>query len=77
MDISFVLQVVPNADPNFLRVTRAIAVPNNLLEQMRAILPALHALFLEKRDAFQRGAWKEFARVLERETQLLEQSIEN
>jgi len=69
--------VVPNADPDFLRVmSRLPDPPPHAYEFVIAALPKLHALFLEKRDAVAKNDIPAFEKIIEEEVELL-RSIHN
>jgi|GEM_PF-5529101 hypothetical protein len=73
MDSRFVLQHVPNADPMFLKIVAVIAVSGTAAAKISEVLPVLHQLFLQKREAFHRGDWRMFHSAIDREAELIAQ----
>lgn len=67
-----VIQIVPDADPEFVRTLEHLPdPPPGIYEQVVEVLPLLHGIFLRKREAFAKDDAALLARILDEETALL------
>jgi hypothetical protein len=71
MEPKQIFDVLPSADPAFVRILAALPIRAEFMQPLLAALPHLHALFLAKREAFLSGAWDAFHAVLEKEERVL------
>ncbi|MBU1348588.1 hypothetical protein KJ781_00780 [Patescibacteria group bacterium] len=72
MDIDLIMQNVPNADPEFVRImNEAPEPPKKDRELLLAALPKLHGLFLAKQEAAKRDDADAFVAVALQEAALV------
>ena len=69
-----ITQAVPNADPEFLRTLERLSdPPPGVYERVMKVLPRLHEIFLQKRNASLRGDAEAFRKFIEQEVDLIAQ----
>lgn len=68
-----ITQVVPNADPEFIRIMGALPDPSaDIHEQIVRLLPELYELFTAKRTAAAQNDREAFLKIVDREARLIE-----
>jgi hypothetical protein len=73
MRSDIIMQVVPNVDPDFVRILETLPDPSpDAYETVVSSLPGLHGIFLRKRDASARGDRAAFAEAVDQEVALIE-----
>jgi len=73
MRADIITQAVPHADPDFLRILDRIPDPSpDSYEISMRVLPRLHELFLEKREAASKNDGERFMKIVHAELKLLE-----
>ncbi|MBU2566470.1 hypothetical protein KKG46_02825 [Patescibacteria group bacterium] len=72
MNTEFIIKVVPNADPEFLKVMEQIPDPSKQTqEKVMSFLQQLHDLFLQKRKAAESGDHDLFIQIMEKEMRII------
>ncbi len=75
MRADIITQAVPGADPEFIQILgRLPEPPAGVFEKIIKLLPRLHQIFLAKRSADRTGDEEEFARLMQKELDLLEKT---
>lgn len=65
--------IVPQADPEFVRILASLPdPPSALFEQAAELIPQIHELFLRKRDAARNNRTASFLEAVEAELALLQ-----
>ncbi len=73
MRADIVTQAVPGADPEFIQILgRLPEPPAGVFEKLLKLLPKLHQIFLAKRSADRTGDEDEFARLMQKELDLVQ-----
>jgi hypothetical protein len=71
-----ITQIVPGADPEFVRTLENLPdPPPGIYEQVVKALPLLHGVFLRKREAFARDDAAALAGILDEEAELLKRLV--
>lgn len=69
-------QVVPNADPEFLRIMGSLPdPPSGIFEKVVKLMPQLHGYFLQKRLATQMQDEPALSRIIDQETELIREAL--
>jgi len=70
-----ITQIIPHADPDFIRVMEKFPdPPSEAYERALKYLPQLYDLFVQKREAAKRGDSQAFKRIVDQEIALLRQA---
>ena len=72
MTLDMLVQVVPDAHPDFVTLVAALLIDSGDEAQMRVLLPALSHLFHRKRAAALQQDWQTYADAVEEEADVLE-----
>jgi len=76
MRADIITQAVPHADPDFLRIMGQLSdPPPGIYEKVMRLLPKLHELFLQKRQASEQGDIQAVAKIIDQETELMRQAM--
>ncbi|MDQ7814421.1 MAG: hypothetical protein RDU25_01260 [Patescibacteria group bacterium] len=72
-----ITQVVPNADPEFIQILERLPEPPAVIhEKLLQLLPKMYGIFLAKRAADRVGDTEEFARLMQKELDLLQKTAD-
>lgn len=67
---------VPNADPDFLRIMGNLPdPPSGIFEKVLKLMPRLHELFLQKRNAAKRQDESALSDIIDQETELIQKAL--
>ena len=75
MDASLLRDLLPNADPGFLKAWKALSLSPDVARHLRTYAVVLHDLYLKKKDAFARRDWKEWESLLRAEAGMVEDAV--
>ncbi len=74
MKRDLIFRIVPDADPEFVRIMGDLPdPPTDAAKRMAAALPRMHKIFLQKKEAVKRGDKAAFSRLTEEEVALIKQ----